>query len=318
MIYTVTFNPAIDCVTHCNGLATGEVNRAEAQAFYFGGKGVNVSFVLAHLGRESTALGFTAGWTGAALEAALHDAGIKADFIRLASGDTRVNIKLKGTVAGAAGGEVETAVNGPGPTVGEDAFDAFMAKISDVGAGDVLILSGGLLPGMPVDTYARVMDALAGSGARMAVDATGETLTSALPYRPFLIKPNDEELAEICGCAEDDVPALVAGARELQAEGARNVLVSRGGKGSFLICETGDFLEAPVIEGTLVNSVGAGDSVVAGFVEGYLRAQEEGLEGLAACKRAYKLGQACGSATAFSPWLAPAELVEQLLSQLEA
>jgi 1-phosphofructokinase len=179
-------------------------------------------------------------------------------------------------------------------------------------------LSGGLLPGMPVDTYARIMDAMAGRGVRMVVDATGETLTSALPYRPFLIKPNDEELAEIAGCDEDDVEALIAAARELQAKGAQNVLVSRGGKGSFIICETGDYLDAPVIKGELVNSVGAGDSVVAGFVEGYLRAEEAGEAGLAACKRAYKLGQACGSATAFSPWLAPRELVEQLLAQLEA
>jgi 1-phosphofructokinase len=318
MIYTVTFNPAIDCVTHCNDLATGEVNRADAQAFYFGGKGVNVSFVLAHLGRESTALGFTAGWTGAALEAALHDAGIRADFVRLPGGDTRVNIKLKGTIAadGPNAGEVETAVNGPGPTVDDASFDAFMAKIADVGAGDFLILSGGLLPGMPVDTYARIMQRLAGSGARMVVDAEGETLTSALSFKPFLVKPNDEELAGIAGCDPDDVDALVAAARDLQAAGAQNVLVSRGGKGSFLVCETGDFLDAPVIKGELVNSVGAGDSVVAGFVEGYLRAEEAGLQGRNACAQAYKLGQACGSATAFSPWLAPAELVDQLLAQL--
>jgi 1-phosphofructokinase len=171
---------------------------------------------------------------------------------------------------------------------------------------------------MPVDTYARILNSMEGRGTRMVVDATGETLTSALPYHPFLVKPNDEELAEICGCDPDDLDALVAGARDLQAQGAQNVLVSRGGKGSFLICETGDFMEAPVIKGELVNSVGAGDSVVAGFVEGYLRAEEAGASGLDACKSAYKLGQACGSATAFSPWLAPTELVEQLLSQLEA
>ena len=148
------------------------------------------------------------------------------------------------------------------------------------------------------------------------MDATGETLTSALPYKPFLVKPNDEELAEIAGCAESDLDALKEAAFDLQRKGAQNVLVSRGGKGSFLVCETGDFLEAPVIKGTLVNSVGAGDSVVAGFVEGYLRAEEAGKQGLAACESAYKLGQACGSATAFSPGLAPAELVEQLLAQL--
>ena len=311
MIYTVTFNPAIDCVIQCDGLATGAVNRARAQEFYFGGKGVNVSIVLSHLGRVSTALGFTAGWIGAALEEALDEEGITSDFVR-------VNMKLKGTIAGTDAPEVETAVNAPGPAVSAPELDAFFDKLKGIGQGDFLILSGGLLPGMPVDTYARIMGELASAGVRIVVDATGETLTSALPYGPFLVKPNDEELAEIAGCAEDDVEALKEAAFELQRKGAKNVLVSRGGKGSFLVCETGDYLEAPVIEGTLVNSVGAGDSVVAGFVEGYLRAEEAGESGLAACEGAYRLGQACGSATAFSPGLAPVDLVEQLLARLEA
>ena len=318
MIYTVTFNPAIDCVMQCDGLLTGAVNRAQTQSFYFGGKGVNVSFVLSHLGRTSTALGFVAGWTGAALEGALQDAGIASEFVRLERGETRINMKLKGTVAGSAGGEVETAVNAPGPAVGEGDFEAFLAKLAEVGEGDFVILSGGLLPGMPTDTYALIMEALGGAGAHIVVDATGETLTSALRYRPFLVKPNDEELAEICGCDPDDLDGLVAGAKELQRAGAENVLVSRGGKGSFLLCGEGHLIEADVIKGTLVNSVGAGDSVVAGFVEGFLRAQEVGVDGIAACERAYRLAQACGSATAFSPWLAPTELVEELLAQLEA
>ena len=323
MIYTVTFNPAIDCVVQCNDLVTGAVNRASSQTFYFGGKGVNVSVVLSHLNRKSCALGFIAGWTGAALEGALREDGIESGFVRLDQGQTRVNMKLKGTIApgpdgqgGTGDEEVETAVNAPGPVVDDEKFALFFEKLDEVGEGDFLILSGGLLPGMPVDTYARIMEKLAGSGARIVVDATGETLTSALPYKPFLVKPNDEELAEIAGCAESDLDALKEAAFDLQRKGAQNVLVSRGGKGSFLVCETGDFLEAPVIKGTLVNSVGAGDSVVAGFVEGYLRAEEAGKQGLAACESAYKLGQACGSATAFSPGLAPAELVEQLLAQL--
>lgn len=327
MIYTVTFNPAIDCVMQCDDLSNGAVNRASSQTFYFGGKGVNVSVVLSHLGRTSCALGFTAGWTGAALEGALREDGIDSGFVRLDTGQTRVNMKLKGTIAGLVGTdgegstgdvEVETAVNAPGPVVTEDKLAAFFEKLDHVGEGDFLILSGGLLPGMPVDTYARIMKTLAGKGVRIVVDATGETLTSALPYKPFLIKPNDEELAEIAGCDPDDVDALVEAANDLQRKGAQNVLVSRGGKGSFLVCGDGDFMDAPVIKGTLVNSVGAGDSVVAGFVEGYLRAEEAGESGIAACKRAYALGQACGSATAFSPGLAPIHLVEELLSQLEA
>ena len=316
MIYTVTFNPAIDCVMQCDGLATGAVNRAQTQAFYFGGKGVNVSFVLSNLGRTSTALGFVAGWTGAALEGALKDAGIASDFVRLAQGDTRVNMKLKGTVVGAGADEMETAVNAPGPVAADGDFEKFLEKLAGVSESDFVILSGGLLPGMPADAYARVMDVLAPTGARVVVDATGETLTSALAYGPFLVKPNDEELAEIHGCEVDDLEALFVAARNLRDAGARNVLVSRGGKGSFLLCETGDLIEADVIKGTLVNSVGAGDSVVAGFVEGYLRAEEAGACGLAACESAYKLAQACGSATAFSPGLAPADLVEELLARL--
>ena len=315
MIYTVTFNPAIDCIMQVSDLAFGHVNRALTQEFYFGGKGVNVSYVLSHLGRTSTAWGFIAGWTGAALEAALQEDGIPTGFVRLPQGNTRVNAKLKGTMAG-SDEDVETAVNAGGAPIDDESLQRFFEQLDTVEAGDFVILSGGIPKGTPKDIYARIMEKLDGRGIHVVVDATEEILMQSLPYHPFLVKPNDEELAEITGCDPFDEAALEEGARMLQSKGARNVLVSRGGLGSLLLDETGRLQSAPVIKGTLVNSVGAGDSTVAGFVEGYLRGTERGLDEQATYDEAYKLAQACGSATAFSPGLAPADLVNELLAQL--
>jgi len=315
MIYTVTFNPAIDCVMQVEGLTPGHVNRALTQEFYFGGKGVNVSYVLSHLGRESTAWGFIAGWTGAALEAALQEDGIPTGFVHLPQGNTRVNAKLKGTVAGSSE-DVETAVNAGGAPIDDESLQRFFDLLETVQEGDFVILSGGIPKGTPKDIYARIMEKLDGHGVNVVVDATEEILMQSLPHHPFLVKPNDEELAEITGCDPFDEQALEEGARMLQEKGARNVLVSRGGLGSLLLDATGRLQSAPVIKGTLVNSVGAGDSTVAGFVEGYLRGREAGEDEQAVYDRAYKLAQACGSATAFSPGLAPSDLVNELFSRL--
>ena len=317
MIYTVTFNPAIDCVMQVEDLALGKINRALTQEFYFGGKGVNVSYVLRNLGRKSTAWGFIAGWTGAALETALQADGIATGFVHLPEGNTRVNAKLKGTAAGSVD-DVETAVNASGAPIDDASLQEFFGMLDKVQPDDFVILSGGIPKGTPEDIYARIMEALDGRGAHVIVDATEDVLLQSLPHKPFLVKHNDEELADIVDCDPMDLDALIEGARKLQGMGAENVLVSRGGLGSLLLDATGNLQVAPVIKGTLVNSVGAGDSVVAGFVEGYLRACEAGLSGADAYDRAYKLAQACGSATAFSPGLAPAELVEQLLSQLDS
>lgn len=317
MIYTVTFNPAIDCVMQVQNLEIGKVNRSLTQEFYFGGKGVNVSYVLRNLGRTSTAWGFVAGWTGAALEAALQEDGIPTGFVHLPQGNTRVNAKLKGTTVG-FDGDVETAVNAGGAPIDDASLDEFFQKLEGVQAGDFVILSGGVPKGTPKDIYARIMAKLDGRGIHVVVDATEEVLMQSLPYHPFLVKPNDEELAEITGCDPDDEAALEEGARMLRERGAQNVLVSRGGKGSLLLDATGRLQSAPVIKGTLVNSVGAGDSTVAGFVEGYVRATEEGLDEAQAYERAYKLAQACGSATAFSPGLAPADMVNELLERLDS
>ena len=298
MIYTVTFNPAIDCVMQVEDLALGKINRALTQEFYFGGKGVNVSYVLRNLGRKSTAWGFIAGWTGAALETALQADGIATGFVHLPEGNTRVNAKLKGTAAG-SDDDVETAVNASGAPIDDASLQEFFGMLDKVQPDDFVILSGGIPKGTPEDIYARIMEALDGRGAHVIVDATEDVLLQSLPHNM-------------------DLDALIEGARKLQGMGAENVLVSRGGLGSLLLDATGNLQVAPVIKGTLVNSVGAGDSVVAGFVEGFLRACEAGLSGADAYDRAYKLAQACGSATAFSPGLAPAELVEQLLSQLDS
>ena len=317
MIYTVTFNPAIDCIMQVEDLAFGHVNRALSQEFYFAGKGVNVSYVLSHLGRTSTAWGFIAGWTGAALEEALREDGISTAFVHLPQGNTRVNAKLKGTVSG-SDDDVETAVNAGGPPIDDESLQRFFDQLDSVVEGDFVILSGGIPKGTPKDIYARIMQKLDGRGVQVVVDATEDVLMQSLPHHPFLVKPNDEELAEITGCDPFDVAALEEGARMLQAKGARNVLVSRGGLGSLLLDATGRLQSAPVIKGTLVNSVGAGDSTVAGFVEGYLRGIEAGADEAAAYDLAYKLAQACGSATAFSPGLAPTELVNELLERLES
>lgn len=317
MIYTVTFNPAIDCVMQVKDLEIGKVNRSLSQEFYFGGKGVNVSYVLRNLGRVSTAWGFVAGWTGAALEAALQEDGIPTGFVHLPQGNTRVNAKLKGTTVG-FDGDVETAVNAGGAPIDDDSLKEFFEKLATVQADDFVILSGGVPKGTPDDIYARIMAELDGRGIHVVVDATEEVLMQSLPYHPFLVKPNDEELAEITGCDPHDEAALEEGARMLHERGAQNVLVSRGGEGSLLLDATGRLQSAPVIKGTLVNSVGAGDSTVAGFVEGYVRATEEGLDDEAVYERAYKLAQACGSATAFSPGLAPTDLVNELLERLDS
>ena len=199
MIYTVTFNPAIDCVMQVENLAFGHVNRALSQEFYFGGKGVNVSYVLNHLGRESTAWGFIAGWTGAALETALQEDGILTGFVHLPQGNTRMNAKLKGTVAG-SDDDVETAVNAGGAPIDDESLARFFELLNTVVAGDFVILSGGIPKGTPKDIYARIMEKLDGRGVNVVVDATEEILLQSLPYHPFLVKPNDEELAEITGC----------------------------------------------------------------------------------------------------------------------
>lgn len=301
MIYTVTFNPAIDYVIRLgNPLKPGAVNRAAGEDCVLGGKGINVSGVLAQLGVESVALGFIAGETGAWLERGLTAQGLHTDFIWLENGMTRINVKIK------AGQETE--LNGAGPNIPESAMQALETKLDALQKDDVLILAGSIPACLPQSTYERLLARLQGRGVRAVVDATQDLLLKVLPYKPFLIKPNNHELSEIAGHELTTDDEIVAAAAGLQAQGARNVLVSMAGDGALLLDENGAVHRIGCPKGKVVNSVGAGDSMVAGFVAGYLRTGNY--------RYALRLGTACGSATAFSVGLATKEKINELLETI--
>ena len=301
MIYTVTFNPAIDYVVRLDRpLEVGEVNRAKGEDCVLGGKGINVSGVLAELGCRSTALGFVAGETGAWLERGLAAQGITTDFIHLAQGMTRINVKIK------AGQETE--LNGAGPDIPESAMEQLEAQLDQLAEGDILILAGSIPACLPQTTYERLLARLQGRGVRAVVDATQNLLLKVLPYEPFLVKPNNHELAEIVGRELTNDDEIVTAAASLQAQGAHNVLVSMAGDGALLLDENGTVHRIGCPKGKVVNSVGAGDSMVAGFVAGYLRTGDY--------RYALRLGTACGSATAFSVGLATKADIENLLRMI--
>ena len=301
MIYTVTFNPAIDYVVRLDApLDVGEVNRARGEDCVLGGKGVNVSGVLAELGCKSVALGFVAGETGAWLERGLAKQGIDTDFIHLPEGMTRINVKIK------AG--LETELNGAGPNIPESAMQQLEAKLDALQEGDILILAGSIPASLAQDTYERLLARLQGKGVRAVVDATRDLLVNVLKYRPFLVKPNNHELGEIVGRRLTTDAEIVAAAAVLQSKGARNVLVSMAGDGALLLDEKGCTHRIGCPKGQVVNSVGAGDSMVAGFVAGYLQSGDY--------NTALRLGTACGSATAFSLGLAKKADIEKLLREL--
>ena len=301
MIYTVTFNPAIDYVVRLDTpLEVGAVNRAKGEDCVLGGKGINVSGVLAQLGCESVALGFVAGETGAWLERGLAAQGLKTDFVHLENGMTRINVKIK------AGQETE--LNGAGPNIPEAAMQALETKLDALQKDDVLILAGSIPACLPQTTYERLLARLQGRGVRAVVDATQNLLLKVLPYEPFLVKPNNHELAEIVGRELTNDDEIVTAAASLQAQGAHNVLVSMAGDGALLLDENGTVHRIGCPKGKVVNSVGAGDSMVAGFVAGYLQSRSYA--------QALRLGTACGSATAFSLGLATKEKIDELLAQL--
>lgn len=300
MIYTVTFNPALDYVVHVGKLTLGEVNRTSKEAVYYGGKGINVSWVLSNLGVENVALGFLAGFTGQAMEEGLINQGIRTDFIHLANGMTRINVKLKS--------EEETEINGTGPKIEEADVSALYKKLDRLKLGDILVLAGSIPVCLPDDIYERITERLAIRGIQVVVDATKDLLKNVLKFHPFLIKPNSIELGEMFGVTLKTEEEIVTYAKKLQALGARNVLISRAGDGAILVDEYGRVYTIGVPKGTVKNSVGAGDSMVAGFLAGYL---ESG-----SYEEALKMGTAAGSATAFSEGLAEKELVMELKSTL--
>lgn len=299
MIYTVTFNPALDYVVRMDALALGQVNRTASEDVQLGGKGTNVSWVLRELGQENVALGFVAGFTGKAIEDGLAAKGVATDFIHLPAGLTRINVKLKA-------GE-ETEINGKGPDISAEALEELLCKLDALGEGDVLVLAGSIPASMPSDVYESILARLEGKKVLCAVDATRDLLVNVLKYKPFLIKPNNHELGEIFGRVLTTDEEIRECAEKLQQQGARNVLVSMAGDGAMLLDENGGCHRLAAYKGKVKNSVGAGDSMVAGFLAGYLDTGDYA--------HALRVGSAAGSATAFSDVLATRPEIEALLNQ---
>ena len=301
MIYTLTFNPALDCYMQVGTLTRGSIHQAENQTVCFGGKGINVSVMLARLGVRSVAMGFVAGFVGEALCDFLTAEGVETDMIRLPEGMTRINCKLTEK------DQTETDINAKGPFVPQEALARLTEKIKHLGAEDMLVLSGSAPATLPADTYARIVSMTSRYGARVVVDARGELLLQTLTYHPYLIKPNLQELAEVTGRSlpAKDVTAVKNAVYALQAQGARNVLVSMGRDGALLLTEQGACYAAPALGGDAVSTVGAGDSMLAGFIAGMNSGSEYAL----------RLGLAAGGATAMTWGLATAEDVRCLFDK---
>ena len=300
MIYTVTFNPAIDYVVRMDQFILDTVNRTTAEEIYYGGKGINVSTVLKELGQDSVALGFIAGFTGNEIAQGLKKQGIQTDFICLKEGMSRINVKIKA--------QQETEINGQGPHIDAQALEALFQKLDLLQKDDVLILAGSIPSSMPEDSYEQIMKRMDGKGILTVVDATKNLLVNVLKYHPFLVKPNNHELGEIFQTVLKTSDEIVEAAKKLQQMGARNVLISMAGDGAILVAENGEIHQIGVPKGTVQNSVGAGDSMVAGFMAGYLEKNDY--------LYALRLGTAPGSATAFSKGLAVKEEIERLLQQV--
>ena len=301
MIYTVTFNPSLDYIVGVDNFKPGATNRTSYEQMLAGGKGINVSYVLKNLGFESTAIGFLAGFVGEELKRRIVADGINADFLTLEDGISRINVKLK-DIDG-------TEINGMGPDISADKVEVLRDKINSLKAGDILILAGSIPQSMPDTIYMDIMSDLQGRGVNIVVDATRDLLMNVLSYKPFLIKPNNHELGEIFGVVLRKREEVIPYARKLQEKGARNVLVSMAGEGAVLIDENGREYMSEAPEGKVVNAVGAGDSMVAGFIAGYLEKKDY--------EYAFHKGLAAGSASAFSEQLATDEEVEALLEKLE-
>ena len=299
MIFTVTFNPSLDYIVRVDEMRLGTINRTNYEQLLPGGKGINVSIVLGNLGHPSRALGFSAGVTGVALEKLLADAGVDADLVHVKEGFTRINAKVKAVE--------ETELNGQGPRIAPEDVDALFSKLDVLGQDDTLVISGSVPNTLPSDMYEQVMERLAGRGVRIVVDAERDLLARVLPYRPFLVKPNNHELGDIFGVTLKTRDEVVPYARRMQEMGAQNVLVSMAGEGGVLVAADGQVYQSPAAKGTVVNSVGAGDSCVAGFLAGLM---ETG-----SYQTAFRMGLAAGSASAFSDHLATRPEVEDLMSR---
>ena len=299
MIYTVTFNPAIDYVIRIDQLQVGCVNRSQSEEVYFGGKGINVSMVLSELGIKSKALGFVAGFTGNAVERGVQDKGVETDFIHLSDGFSRINVKIKSAE--------ETELNGQGPKISGEAIELLYEKLDELKDGDTLVLAGSIPNTLPADIYEKILAGLSGKKIKAVVDATNQLLMNVLKYKPFLVKPNNFELGEMFGVELKTTDEIIEYAKKLKDMGAANVLISMAGDGAVLVDEYGNVHACEACKGQVVNSVGAGDSMVAGFIAGAESGDYE---------YALKLGTAAGGATAFSKGLAEKEEIQKLLMQM--
>lgn len=296
MIYTLTFNPALDYIITVPDYKEGKVNRTASEKILAGGKGINVSTVLSNLGYDNTALGFTAGFTGKVLESMLASLGVKSDFIALDNGFSRINVKIKA--------EKETEINGQGPKINANAIDMLYNKLDKLGNNDILVLAGSIPNTMPDTIYCDIMERLKDKNLHIIVDATGDLLTNVLKYKPFLIKPNNFELGEIFGKELKNDQDIEECAKELRLRGAENVLVSMGADGALMVTADGRTLRCSAPDGRVVNTTGSGDSTVAGFIAGYLEKRDY--------EYALKLGICAGSASAFSHNLATKEEIQDV------
>ena len=300
MIYTVTFNPSLDYIVSVEDFKLGLTNRTSSELMLPGGKGLNVSMVLGNLGIENTALGFVAGFTGEEIVRRIEQMGVRADLIRINNGISRINVKLQ-SIDG-------TEINGCGPQISEWHVQELLEKLDILGDGDVLILAGSIPSSMPDDMYRRIMERLEGRGVMIAVDATKDLLVNVLAYHPFLVKPNNHELGEIFGVELKTREEVMPFAKKMQEMGAVNVLVSMAGEGAVLAAGDGSIYDAPAPEGRLINGVGAGDSMVAGFLAGWMEKKDY--------DHAFAMGIAAGSASAFSEQLATKEEVGAVYRQV--
>lgn len=300
MIYTITFNPALDYIVRVDDFKLGSVNRTSYEEIYAGGKGINVSIVLNNLGVESKVLGYIAGFTGDEIERKVKEFGCDSDFIKLHNGMSRINVKLKSSE--------ESEINGQGPQVNNGSLEELYKKLDFLKEDDILVLAGSIPSTLPKDIYESIMKRLDGRKIKFVVDATGDLLLNVLNYKPFLIKPNHHELAELFNVEIKNEDEIIHYAKKLKEMGARNVLISMAGDGAIFVTETGEVLKSAVPKGKVRNSVGAGDSMVGGFIAGYLKHNK--------LEEAFKMGVATGSASAFSDGLATKDKVEELLLEI--
>ncbi len=301
MIYTITFNPAVDLVIQVPNCQLGTLNRSMSEEYVAGGKGINMSIVLKRLGIDNIATGFLGGFSGKYIEEFLEKEGITPQFISV-EGTTRINVKIKG--------EVETEINAAGPTVDAEKFQRLMNYFEEVlQEGDVVFLAGNAAPGLDETSYVEIAKLCHARGVKLVLDSTKDSLLACLPYKPFIIKPNQHELEELFGVKIETQEEMIAYALKLQEKGARNVLISCGDQGAFLVSETGQVLTSNTPKGTLINSVGAGDSMLAGFMAKYIETKD--------FKESLIKGAASGSATAFSVGIATRELIEALIPQIK-